>query len=263
MPVDKFGQSSKAVETGPSPRGERGIGFILTADGNYDVMNKRLTKVGTPILPTDAATFSEIIDLKENVKRTLEHEVLSVDASDGNFNGMRKRIRDVAFPRHSNDAANKVYVDRHFLGLSDDKTYFSASQKPIRDLGEPSLPTDAVTKQFVRDNFFTVTSFNALSPMEEKAKWSVGHFTDHVVTHPLILKKVTLYSSDINSTIIVELKIGNKIEMIVKQLGELSTTTTFHNPINVQKNTSMSVSNVTAIVENDVRFQLDAYFTFI
>jgi hypothetical protein len=99
--------------------------------------------------------------------------------------------------------------------------------------------------------------------MEEKAKWSVGHFTDHVVTHPLLLKKVTLYSSDINSTIIVELKIGNKIEMILKQLGELSTKTTFHNPITIEKNTTITVSNVTAIVENDVRFQLDAFFTFI
>src|SRR5207253_1209352 len=115
MPVDKFGQSSKPVSTGSGPRGERGIGFVLTANGNYDLGNKRLTKVGTAILPTDAATLSKITELKENVKRTLENEVLSLDPSDGNFNGMKKRIRDVAFPRQSNDAVNKVYVDRNFL----------------------------------------------------------------------------------------------------------------------------------------------------
>ena len=37
-------------------QGAPGVGFSLTADGNYDMNKKRLTNVGAPSVNTDGAT---------------------------------------------------------------------------------------------------------------------------------------------------------------------------------------------------------------
>ena len=37
-------------------QGAPGVGFSLTADGNYDINKKKLTNVGAPSANTDAAT---------------------------------------------------------------------------------------------------------------------------------------------------------------------------------------------------------------
>ena len=58
-------------------QGAPGVGFNLTADGNYDMVNKKLTNVGNPVSNTDAATKkyvdhkfdnSEFVKLKFQVK---------------------------------------------------------------------------------------------------------------------------------------------------------------------------------------------------
>ena len=43
-------------------QGAPGVGFSLTADGNYDMTNKKLRNVGTPELNTDAATKKYVDD---------------------------------------------------------------------------------------------------------------------------------------------------------------------------------------------------------
>ena len=42
-------------------QGAPGVGFSLTADGNYDINKKRLTNVGAPSNNTDAATKSMLM----------------------------------------------------------------------------------------------------------------------------------------------------------------------------------------------------------
>ena len=42
-------------------QGAPGVGFSLTADGNYDINKKRLTNVGSPSDNTDAATKSMLM----------------------------------------------------------------------------------------------------------------------------------------------------------------------------------------------------------
>ena len=43
-------------------QGAPGVGFNLTADGNYDMMNKKLRNVGAPALNSDAATKKYVDD---------------------------------------------------------------------------------------------------------------------------------------------------------------------------------------------------------
>ena len=43
-------------------QGAPGVGFSLTADGNYDMTGKKLTNVGTPTANTDAATKKYVDD---------------------------------------------------------------------------------------------------------------------------------------------------------------------------------------------------------
>ena len=43
-------------------QGAPGVGFNLTADGDYDMVNKKLRNVGTPVSNTDAATKKYVDD---------------------------------------------------------------------------------------------------------------------------------------------------------------------------------------------------------
>ena len=43
-------------------QGAPGVGFSLTADGNYDMTGKKLTNVGTPTPNTDAGTKKYVDD---------------------------------------------------------------------------------------------------------------------------------------------------------------------------------------------------------
>ena len=43
-------------------QGAPGVGFSLTADGNYDMVNKKLTNVGSPTASADAATKKYVDD---------------------------------------------------------------------------------------------------------------------------------------------------------------------------------------------------------
>ena len=51
----------KTVEKGE--RGNRGIGFHLTADSHFHIRNKRLTNVSDPVESTDATTKRFVTDL--------------------------------------------------------------------------------------------------------------------------------------------------------------------------------------------------------
>ena len=67
MSVNIFG-ASKTIGKG-SRKGDRGIGFQLTADGDYDIDDKKLTNVAKPISENDATTKSYVDEQDENVKR--------------------------------------------------------------------------------------------------------------------------------------------------------------------------------------------------
>ena len=85
-------------------QGAPGVGFNLTADGNYDMVNKKLTNVGQPVSNTDAAT-KKYVDENSGGKTSL----LTVDSNID----MKSQfsITKLKTPTGNDDAATKKYVD--------------------------------------------------------------------------------------------------------------------------------------------------------
>lgn len=285
MSINKFGQALKRKKEEAGPRGQPGVGFVLTAEKNYDMQNKRLTKVGEGIMPEDAVNYSQISSLETDVEKLktelppsvsflsnqlateiakIENNALYVDQTDGNFYAKKKQIKDVAFPRHATDASTKVYVDRNCLMQDDQKIYFNATNKPIRNLSEPTLPSEAATMKFVQENCFQIISFHAKSPMAENDFWFVnsGPLQNYICTSPGVIKKAVLYSSDPALSHLVRCKIGTHSFLVTKNEGEHSTFTIYETPTQIEANSIIAVETTANFDAEDVYFQLDFYVVF-
>ena len=79
-------------------QGAPGVGFSLTADGNYDMNKKRLTNVGAPNSNTDAATEKYVDDNSGGGKTSL----ITVDSN-------------IDMKSDADEAATKSYTDNNFL----------------------------------------------------------------------------------------------------------------------------------------------------
>ena len=86
-------------------QGAPGVGFNLTADGNYDMVGKKLTNVGTPTSDTDSVT-KKYVDTNSGGGKT---SLLIVDSNID----MKSQfsITKLKTPSNNDDAANKKYVD--------------------------------------------------------------------------------------------------------------------------------------------------------
>ena len=74
-------------------QGAPGVGFSLTADGNYDMSGKKLTNVGAPSDNTDAATKKYVDDNSSGSSTTSQITVDSnIDMKD------RYRILNLKYP---------------------------------------------------------------------------------------------------------------------------------------------------------------------
>ena len=97
-------------------QGAPGVGFSLTADGNYDMTGKKLTNVGAPSANTDAATKKYVDDNSSGSPTTSRLTVNSnIDMKD------RYRILNLKSPSDVDDAATKSYTDNNFLNLDGTK----------------------------------------------------------------------------------------------------------------------------------------------
>ena len=97
-------------------QGAPGVGFSLTANGNYDMNKKRLTNVGAPSANTDAATKKYVDDNSSGSPTTSRLTVNSnIDMKD------RYRILNLKSPSDVDDAATKSYTDNNFLNLDGTK----------------------------------------------------------------------------------------------------------------------------------------------
>ena len=85
--------------------GAPGVGFNLTADGNYDMVGKKLTNVGAPTSDTDSAT-KKYVDTHSGGGKT------SLITVDSNID-MKSQfsITKLKTPSDNDDAATKKYVD--------------------------------------------------------------------------------------------------------------------------------------------------------
>jgi len=274
MSINKFGSSSGSTTT-VAARGERGIGFALTPDNDYDIRGHRLTNLKDGEDNSDATTVSQVESIKvksENLsqelttlKRKIESDALLADHEAGNFLAKKLRIRDVGFPRIDTDATTKVYVDRNFSGISEDKTFYKALQKPIRDVGEPTLPSDAATKQFVESRAgMSLVTFYASTPIGINYLWGVGLNThSHIITHKAMILKVALYSSNKDVVMVANCSYGTESFEVSKRAGEQSTLTNFLKPKIIPKDSVIAVSSNVINNEENTSFKLDLYMLYV
>ena len=97
--------SSNHYQFAKGIQGAPGVGFNLTADGNYDMVGKKLTNVGAPTSDTDSAT-KKYVDTHSGVEKT---SLLTVDSNID----MKSQfsITKLKTPSDNDDAATKKYVD--------------------------------------------------------------------------------------------------------------------------------------------------------
>ena len=97
-------------------QGAPGVGFNLTSDGDYDMINKKLRNVGAPSDNTDAATKKYVDDNSSGLPTTSRLTVDSdIDMKD------RYRLLNLKSPSDADEAATKSYTDNNFLNLDGTK----------------------------------------------------------------------------------------------------------------------------------------------
>ena len=143
-------------------QGAPGVGFSLTADGNYDMNKKRLTNVGAPSANTDAATKKYVDD---NSGGTPTTSILTVDSNIDMKD--RYRILNLKHPVDSDEPATKQYSDSRFLDRNGSRTMIgnlNMNNNRILNLPAPSggnQPTPLAftdLKYVARDGTSTMTN---------------------------------------------------------------------------------------------------------
>ena len=173
-------------------QGAPGVGFSLTADGNYDMNKKRLTNVGAPSANTDAATKKYVDDnsggsptttrltVDSNIDMKDRYRILNlkhpVDADEpatkqysdskfldrngsrtmiGNLNMNNNRIFNLPAPTGGNQPTPLAFTDLKYVardGTSTMTNNLNMDNKKIINLRPPSSDTDATNKKYVDDS---------------------------------------------------------------------------------------------------------------
>ena len=124
------------------------MGFNLTSDGDYDMVNKKLRNVGAPNSNNDAATKKYVDD---NSSGSLLSSKLTVDS---NIDMNQKMIKNLYPPQDINDSATKFYVDTKFLQVSGSNSMIgnlNMNSKKIVNVNAPTNQNDASNKKYVDD----------------------------------------------------------------------------------------------------------------
>ena len=179
-------------------QGAPGVGFSLTANGNYDINKKRLTNVGAPSDNNDAATKKYVddnstgsstthltvdsnIDMKNTYRITnlitpqdskdpatkyyVDNTFLDRDGSypmKGNLNMDNNRIFNLPAPNGSNQPTPLAFTDLKYLhvaGTNKMTNNLNMDNKKIINLRPPTSNTDATTKKYVDDAIPDTSSF--------------------------------------------------------------------------------------------------------
>ena len=104
-----FNEHSSGQQFARGIQGAPGVGFNLTADGNYDMSNKKLRNVGAPALNTDAATKKYVDDNSSGGKTSSLTIDSNIDMKDS------FRILNLKTPSDADEPATKNYADSNFF----------------------------------------------------------------------------------------------------------------------------------------------------
>ena len=144
-----FNEHSSDQQFARGIQGAPGVGFNLTADGNYDMTNKKLRNVGTPALNTDAATKKYVDDNSSDGKTSSLTVDSNIDMKDS------FRILNLKSPSDKDEPATKKYADNNFFyknGTSPMTGDLNMNNNKIVGLKTPSFNGDAATKKYVDDS---------------------------------------------------------------------------------------------------------------
>lgn len=159
MSIDKFGRTLHTTRI-RAARGPPGVGYKLTADGDYDIENKRLKNINYPIDELDACNKKYVDELQTNA--------IVLDSDKNFFNARNLRISNVAEPANDHDVCTKNYLDNSFelyrekilntaLHLDDKGEIFDAGMRRVGQLALPISDNDAAHKFYVDE---TVKNLN-------------------------------------------------------------------------------------------------------
>ena len=138
-------------------QGAPGVGFNLTSDGNYDMVNKKLRNVGEPSANTDAATKKYVDD---NSSASLTTTRLTVDSNIDMKD--RYRITNLKHPVDADEPATKQYSDSKFLDRDGSRTMIGnldMNNNKIIKVGTPTVNDDAANEKYVDDSKVDVSPY--------------------------------------------------------------------------------------------------------
>ena len=134
-------------------QGAPGVGFRLTADGNFDITGKKLTNVGAPTSNTDAATKKYVDDKSTSGGSGGGPSKTSTLTVDSNIDMKdRYRILNLKSPSDADEPATKQYADSTFLDRGGNRGMLVdlvMNNKKIVQLATPTTSTDAANKAYV------------------------------------------------------------------------------------------------------------------
>ena len=152
--------SSKGIQGAP------GVGFNLTADGNYGMVGKKLKNVGAPESDTDSATKKYVDDNSGGGKTSL----ITVDSNIDMKNQFS--ITKLKTPSNNDDAANKKYVDDSkvdgsvFLKLDGTRSMvgeLNMNNKRILNIPNPNGPKQATPLAYTDLAYLHVDGSNKMT----------------------------------------------------------------------------------------------------
>ncbi|CAH3018103.1 unnamed protein product [Porites evermanni] len=141
-------------------QGAPGVGFSLTANGNYDINKKRLTNVGAPSDNNDAATKKYVDD--NSTRSSTTH--LTVDSNIDMKNTYR--ITNLCTPLDAKEPPTKYYVDNTFVdrdGSYPMKGNLNMDNNRILNLPAPTGPKQPTPLAFSDMKYLHVAGTNKMT----------------------------------------------------------------------------------------------------
>ena len=188
-------------------KGERGIGFKLTVDNNYDIDNKKLTNVADPNENKDAINK----DYFDNVFTSFKGTYLKKN-EDVDMNG--KAIKNLSWPHDNNDAVPKKYLYLYGLLFDNKSNSFNAKDKKIVKALDPEDQQDVATKNYV-DNLDSAIQDSMVQRIN-KLKTYVDEKINSTTSGPMSSANFTAmsYSLELSSITTSYLDIVDKLRLI-------------------------------------------------
>ena len=140
-------------------QGAPGVGFSLTADGNYDMNKRKLTNVGEPSANTDAATKKYVDDNSSSSTSELTVDS-NIDMKD------RYRILNLKHPVDADEPATKQYSDSKFLDRDGSRTMIGnldMNNNKIFNLTAPTGPKQPIPLVFGDLKYLHVAGTNKMT----------------------------------------------------------------------------------------------------